>query len=71
MDGWQHSAVRAILENPRYTGYAIHGWRQKVDGREDRLADGMNEWIAGLFGPQNLDQTVAPPIRGSEQGRHR
>jgi DNA invertase Pin-like site-specific DNA recombinase len=24
-DGWQHTSVRAILENPRYTGYAIFG----------------------------------------------
>ncbi|MDX6283000.1 MAG: hypothetical protein QOH03_4071 [Kribbellaceae bacterium] len=31
MDGWQHSAVVAILENPRYTGYAIYGRWQKVE----------------------------------------
>ena len=24
-DGWQGSTVRSILENPRYTGYAIFG----------------------------------------------
>ena len=24
-DGWQGSTVRAILENPRYTGYAVFG----------------------------------------------
>ena len=30
-DGWQHSAVRAILENPRYTGYALYGRWQKVE----------------------------------------
>lgn len=30
-DGWQHSAVKAILENPRYTGYAIYGRWQKVE----------------------------------------
>ncbi|WP_235921288.1 recombinase family protein [Lentzea tibetensis] len=24
-DGWQGSTVRAILENPRYTGYAFFG----------------------------------------------
>jgi hypothetical protein len=30
-DGWQDSAVRAILENPRYTGYAIYGRWQKVE----------------------------------------
>jgi hypothetical protein len=30
-DGWQASAVRAILENPRYTGYAIYGRWQKVE----------------------------------------
>jgi hypothetical protein len=27
--------------------------------REDQLADGLNEWIAGLFSPKNLDETVA------------
>lgn len=31
MDGWQHSTVTAILENPRYTGYAIYGRWQKVE----------------------------------------
>jgi hypothetical protein len=29
--GWQSSAVRAILDNPRYTGYAIYGRWQKVE----------------------------------------
>ena len=24
-DGWQGSTIRSILENPRYTGYAIFG----------------------------------------------
>jgi hypothetical protein len=24
-DGWQGSTVRSILENPRYTGYAVFG----------------------------------------------
>ncbi|MET8650431.1 recombinase family protein [Nocardia aurea] len=24
-DGWQEFTVRAILENPRYTGYAVFG----------------------------------------------
>jgi hypothetical protein len=28
-DGWQGSAVRAVLENPRYTGYAVFGrWKK-------------------------------------------
>ncbi|MFF1819836.1 recombinase family protein [Kribbella sp. NPDC058245] len=31
MDGWQHSAVVAILDNPRYTGYAVYGRWQKVE----------------------------------------
>jgi hypothetical protein len=31
VDGWQGSAVRAILENPRYTGYAVFGWWSKHD----------------------------------------
>lgn len=31
MDGWQHGTVRAILDNPRYTGYAIYGRWQKVE----------------------------------------
>jgi hypothetical protein len=30
-DGWQHATVKAILENPRYTGYAIYGRWQKVE----------------------------------------
>ncbi|WP_132210328.1 recombinase family protein [Kribbella steppae] len=30
-DGWQGSTVRAILENPRYTGFAIYGRWQKVE----------------------------------------
>jgi hypothetical protein len=34
-DGWQGSTVRAILDNPRYTGYAVFGrWR-----RQEVLAD--------------------------------
>ena len=29
-DGWQGSTVRAILENPRYTGYAFFGrWTRR------------------------------------------
>jgi hypothetical protein len=31
MDGWQQPAVVAILENPRYMGYAIYGRWQKVE----------------------------------------
>jgi DNA invertase Pin-like site-specific DNA recombinase len=31
MDGWQHSTVAAVLENPRYTGFAIYGRWQKVE----------------------------------------
>lgn len=31
MDGWQHSSVVAILDNPRYTGYAVYGRWQKVE----------------------------------------
>ncbi|MBV9920202.1 MAG: recombinase family protein [Pseudonocardia sp.] len=34
-DGWQGSTVHAILENPRYTGYAVFGRWAKVE----RLAD--------------------------------
>ncbi|MEU8223631.1 recombinase family protein [Kribbella sp. NPDC048915] len=30
-DGWQHTTVKAILENPRYTGFAIYGRWQKVE----------------------------------------
>jgi DNA invertase Pin-like site-specific DNA recombinase len=30
-DGWQGSTVRAILENPRYTGYAVFGRWSKVE----------------------------------------
>ncbi|MCR6484007.1 recombinase family protein [Amycolatopsis sp. OK19-0408] len=30
-DGWQASTVRAILENPRYTGYAVFGRWTKHD----------------------------------------
>ncbi|WP_405182535.1 recombinase family protein [Nocardia sp. NBC_01377] len=31
-DGWQASTVRAILENPRYTGYAVFGrWSKHED----------------------------------------
>ncbi|GAA1719382.1 recombinase family protein [Kribbella yunnanensis] len=31
MDGWQHSTVIAILDNPRYTGFAVYGRWQKVE----------------------------------------
>ncbi|WP_202867430.1 recombinase family protein [Kribbella pittospori] len=31
MDGWQHSTVVAILNNPRYTGFAVYGRWQKVE----------------------------------------
>ncbi|WP_410790969.1 recombinase family protein [Kribbella sp. C-35] len=31
MDGWQHSTIVAILDNPRYTGYAVYGRWQKVE----------------------------------------
>src|SRR4051812_16604507 len=37
-DGWQGSAVRVILENPRYTGYAFFG-RSK---RQEMLVDPDN-----------------------------
>jgi hypothetical protein len=30
-DGWQSSTVRAILDNPRYTGFAVYGRWQKVE----------------------------------------
>ncbi|WP_253890226.1 recombinase family protein [Actinokineospora diospyrosa] len=41
-DGWQASAVRAILENPRYTGYAVFGrWvKQEVLADPDDVAAG-------------------------------
>ncbi|WP_275670129.1 recombinase family protein [Kribbella speibonae] len=31
MDGWQHSTIVTILDNPRYTGYAVYGRWQKVE----------------------------------------
>jgi hypothetical protein len=30
-DGWQYTTVKTILENPRYTGYAVYGRSQKVE----------------------------------------
>ena len=46
-DGWQGSTVRAILENPRYTGYAIFGrWTNRPglasagDAPEERVPAG-------------------------------
>ncbi|NUT49851.1 MAG: recombinase family protein [Saccharothrix sp.] len=41
-DGWQGSTVRAILENPRYTGYAVFGrWtRQEMLLDPDDVAAG-------------------------------
>ena len=41
-DGWQGSTVRAILDNPRYTGYAVFGrWtRQEVLADPDDVAAG-------------------------------
>ncbi|WP_204449421.1 recombinase family protein [Actinokineospora baliensis] len=41
-DGWQASAVRSILENPRYTGYAVFGrWvKQEVLADPDDVAAG-------------------------------
>jgi hypothetical protein len=35
--------------------------------REDRLADGVNEWVSRLFSPNNLDETVAL-LAGAEGG---
>lgn len=41
-DGWQGSTVRAILENPRYTGYAVFGrWtKHEVLADPDDVAAG-------------------------------
>lgn len=30
-DGWQHATVKAILDNPRYTGFAVYGRWRKVE----------------------------------------
>lgn len=43
----------------RYRAKEELGHPPTVYLREDQLADGLNEWIAGLFSPQNLDETVA------------
>ncbi|GAA1595050.1 recombinase family protein [Kribbella karoonensis] len=45
-DGWQHTTVKAILENPRYTGVAIYGRWQKVE----ELLDPVEE----LRAPEDL-----------------
>jgi hypothetical protein len=41
-DGWQGSTVRSVLENPRYTGYAVFGrWaRQETLLDPDDIAGG-------------------------------
>jgi hypothetical protein len=31
MDGWQHSTLVTILDNPLYTGYAVYGRWQNVE----------------------------------------
>ncbi|MBP2352618.1 hypothetical protein JOF29_003701 [Kribbella aluminosa] len=38
---------------------AAFGHPPTVYVREDQLSHGVNEWIAGLFSPDNLDETVA------------
>jgi hypothetical protein len=35
--------------------------------REDRLAGGINEWVATLFSPENIDETVAL-LAGAQDG---
>ena len=40
-DGWQGSTVRAILDNPRYTGYAVFGrWATAKKARRSRRRRG-------------------------------
>jgi hypothetical protein len=48
-------AARTLVPGSR----AVLGHPPTVYVREDHLADGVNEWIAGLFSPANLDRTVA------------
>ncbi|TCM33108.1 hypothetical protein EV648_1333 [Kribbella sp. VKM Ac-2568] len=48
-------AARTLIPGSR----ATLGHPPTVYVREDHLSDGVNEWIAGLFGPANLDQNIA------------
>jgi hypothetical protein len=63
-DGWQGSTVRAILDNPRYTGYAVFGrWRrQEVLADPDDVAAGH----AGLDHPHMCQGPVRSGVGGQE-----
>ena len=43
MDGWQHSTVVAILNNPRCTGHAVYGRWQKVEELPEALLPTPND----------------------------
>jgi hypothetical protein len=50
-DGWRGSTVRAIIDNPRYTGYAVFGWwaRREMLLNPDDVAAGhviRFRWVA-------------------------
>ncbi|WP_211769407.1 recombinase family protein [Kutzneria sp. CA-103260] len=63
-DGWQGSTVRAILENPRYTGYAVFGrWtKQETLLDPDDVADGLAHYPPVCLSPAVCrDRSCAVP----------
>jgi hypothetical protein len=67
-DGWQGSTVRAIIDNPRYTGYAVFGWwaRREMLLNPDDVAAGhviRFRWVA----PNRIVRSREPAPRRSSR----
>lgn len=60
-DGWQGSAVRVILENPRYTGYAFFGRWARQEMLIDRRMCPLVTWSG--FGGRRLIGWCGPGLR--------
>src|SRR6266542_3075741 len=72
---WSKSAVRAILGNPRYTGYQVWNKQRRHDLRETDLVPKLDTWLARLVSPANIETTCrrlaaahAPPAASDDVG---